>query len=1140
MRRRMLRTSACGLLALFTSALALAQVAPGAKPGGGDDTLEREFLNPPATARPRVWWHWMNGNITKEGIKLDLEWMKRVGIGGFQNFDAALNTPQVVEKRLPYMTPEWKDAFRYAAGLADEFGLEMAIASSPGWSETGGPWVKPPQGMKKFVWSETRVEGGKKFTGTIPKPPTVTGPFQGVLFRDDLAMGAQTPKPPEFYADAAVIAYRIPGNDTADASPGSVTSSAGAIDVRLLTDGDLVKSVKIPIDKQQGAWIQYEYAAPRTIQAVSLATPPGAMFMPVAPVELRIEASDDGRTFRPVADLPSGGTAQHTVSFPPVSSRYFRLTIRGVEKPGMFDMFEGAPGVDSGFGDLLGPPPGNQSIEINEFVLYTEARVNRFEEKACFGLVPNYYAIATGAIKPDDAVAPANVVDLTARMRPDGSLDWTPPDGRWVVLRLGYSLTGTLNHPATAEATGLEVDKLSRSAVKAYMDTYLGTYAETLGPALMGRKGVKALLTDSIEVGAYNWTDDILVQFRRLRGYDPTPFLPALTGVVVGSAEQSDNFLWDFRRTLAELTAQSHYEQIAKSAHERGLTYYGESLEGTRVSIGDDMEMRQYADIPMSAMWTYTPARGPRPGYIADIRGAASVAHVYGQNLVAAESMTSAMVPWGFSPRILKPIIDLEFALGVNRPVIHTSVHQPLVNKKPGLSLLIFGQYFNRNETWAEQAGPWVSYISRNAYMLQQGKFGADVAYFYGEEAPLSGLYGEGSAPPKDAPDGYGFDYVNSDIVLHQLSAANGALETRSGMRYRVLYLGGSSTKMTLPVLRKLHDLVSAGAVVVGNRPAGSPSLADNAAEFAKIADSLWGPAGSTASPERTVGRGKIIFGQDVNKALASLGVARDFDYEKPKPDSELMFLHRRLADGDVYFVSNRQARAEAISVTFRVAGKRPELWHADTGTTEPVSYSTENGRTKVPLNLGTNESLFVVFRKPASTPAETIPPPVETRLATLDGNWSLAFAPDLGAPEKVTIDRLSSWSESTDPGVKYYSGTGTYSRTLNVPAGWLQPRKRVMLDLGEVRELAEVLVNGRSLGIVWHAPYQVDVTSAVKPGANTVEVKVTNLWVNRLIGDKQPDAKKYTFTTMGTYKADAPLQPSGLLGPVTIFGTAP
>jgi hypothetical protein len=1113
---------------LFLSVICCLLAAPAvpAQTAAAGDSLARDFTNPPASARPRVWWHWMNGNITKEGIRLDLEWMKRVGIGGLQNFDAALMTPKVVDKRLAYMTPEWKEAFRYAVELADQLGLEMAVASSPGWSETGGPWVKPSQAMKKLVWSETHVAGGQRFTGPLAKPPSITGPFQDVPHREDIPLpGMESKRPPEFYGDAAVVAYRLPDAAGASGESPKVTSSIGAVDGAILSDGDLTKSVKIPV-AGEGGWLQYEYSAPRTIYAASLGRPVLGMFVPTAPLTFALESSDDGHTFRHVADLPPPHVSEETVSFAPVTARYYRLKVEQGKPSGILGGFDPAPGVDTGFfGGMMGGAAKPQA-EVNEFVLQTTPRVNHFEEKAAFGLVPDYYAIASAPVDPKLAVARTDVVDLTARMKPDGSLDWTPPAGQWVILRLGYSLTGTTNHPATAEATGLEVDKLDQSAVKTYIETYLGTYRDTVGAEWMGRRGIKALLTDSIEVGPYNWTPDLLAQFKRLRGYDPAPYLPALTGVIVGSAEQSDKFLWDFRRTLAQLTAQSHYGQIAKSAHEHGLTYYGESLEGTRVSIGDDMEMRQNADIPMAAMWTYSPAKGPRSNYVVDIRGAASVAHIYGQNLVAAESMTSAMVPWGFSPRTLKPIIDLEFALGVNRPVIHTSVHQPLIDKKPGLGLLIFGQYFNRNETWAEQAGPWVTYIARNAHMLQQGRFAADVAYFYGEEAPLAGLYGEGSTLPKDLPTGYGFDFVNSDIVLHRLSFANGGIETPSGMHYRALYLGGSSSKMTLPVLRKIRDLVNAGAVVVGDRPTGSPSLADNAAEFTAIADGLWGG--------KAVGKGKIIPGHDVNKAMASLGVERDFDCGQTA-DADVMFVHRHLADGDLYFLSNRKDGPKTVDATFRVAGKRPELWHADTGRIEPVSYRTQNGRTTVPLALDANESVFVVFRQAASAPSAAVPPRHETRLATVDGSWDVRFAPNWGAPDRITLDHLTSWSENADPGVKYFSGTATYSKAIQVPSGWIGSGQRLMLELGDVRELAEVIVNGNSAGITWHAPFKVDITSAVKPGANTLEIRVTNLWVNRLIGDKQPGATKYTFTVMPTYKADAPLRPSGLLGPVSI-----
>ncbi|MCC7155289.1 MAG: hypothetical protein IT161_12005 [Bryobacterales bacterium] len=1097
------------------------------EPGAGQsstDALQRDFLNPPAAARPRVWWHWMNGNITQEGIRRDLEWMKRTGIGGFQNFDASLMTPAVVEKRLPYMSPEWKEAFRYAATLAGQLGLEMAIASSPGWSETGGPWVKPEQALKKLVWSALPVAGGARFNGTLPHPPTVTGPFQGVPYREDLAFGPSK-EPPQYYSDAVVIAYRVPSGAPHAGRAPAVTSPSGAVDLAALNDGDLVKGIKVPVGTS-GGWLRYEYPSPRTVYAVTLGRAAAGMFFQGAPVIYRFESSEDGQNFKTLAEIPTTRVPQVTAAFAPVSARFFRLWIENGPAPERFGGFEPAPGADPGFfGAMAAAARPKDSVEVTELVLHTSPRIHRFEEKAGFGLVPDYYAINSPAMDSKMAIAPDGVVDLTARMKADGSLEWDPPPGEWMILRFGYSLTGKTNHPATAEATGLEVDKLDRQAVQSYIDTYLNSYFEILGPQLMGRRGVSALLTDSIEVGPYNWTPDLLAQFKRLRGYDATPFLPALTGVVVGGTAQSDAFLWDFRRTLAELTAQSHYGQIAQSAHQRGLTYYGESLEGTRVSIGDDMEMRRNADIPMAAMWTYPPSKGPRPSHVIDILGAASVAHVYGQNLVAAESLTSAMAPWGFSPRALKPIIDLEFALGVNRPVIHTSVHQPL-EKKPGLGLLIFGQYFNRHETWAEMAGPWVTYLARNAHMLQQGKFAADVAYFYGEEAPLAGLFGEGGTQPKDLPVGHGFDFVNSDVVLHQLSVSDGLLQTPGGGSYRLLYLGGSSSKMTLPVLRKIRDLVNAGAVVAGERPTGSPSLAGNASEFNAIADSLW----SKPQP-----KGKVLRGLDANRALASLGVARDFDCGDETLANSVMFVHRRMDGGDAYFVSNRTERPLDLRASFRVHGRRAELWHADTGLIEPASYAMSGARTSVPLSLRPNESVFVVFRQPASDQAATIKARTESPLGTLDGAWTLRFTPGWGAPEQIVLNHLASWTEHPEPGVKYYSGVATYSKTIDIPAAWLQGGQRLSLDLGDVRELAEVTINGQSLGAVWHPPYRLDITGAVKPGANTLEIKVANLWVNRLIGDQQPGAKKYTFTVMPTYKADAPLLPSGLLGPVTI-----
>jgi hypothetical protein len=1095
------------------------------------DALAAGFANPPDSAKPRVWWHWMNGNITKEGIKLDLEWMHRVGIGGFQNFDAALNTPKLVDNRLVYMTPGWKEAFRYTTELADKLGLEESIAGSPGWSESGGPWVKPAQGMKKFVWSETYVQGGQAFTGTLPKPPSVSGPYQNIPIIDFLAMiSGQKPMPvPEFYADSALVAYRLPDSEglSSDLQP-KVTSSSGTIDASLLADGDFVKTTGLPkAPVSQESWVQFEFGKPQTIRALTFAlggpANPFADTMGGAPPGPDFEGSDDGQSFHKIASIPNNGSQVHTISFPEVTARFFRLTFATPPPP------TGPPAMefDADFGDL-NPPPSTE-YPIAEIALHTGPRVNRVEEKAAFTPLTDLYAFPTPPLTAADAISKQDIVDLTSKMHPDGTLDWTPPAGRWVVLRMGYSLLGITNHPASPEGTGLEVDKLDPAAVRAYMNTYLDNYKSAVGP-LMGKRGLQYVISDSWEAGAQNWTDNLIAEFTKRRGYDPHLWLPVLTGRVVESSESSDRFLWDFRRTLSDMLAEYHYDQIGTILKERGMGHYGESHEEGRAFIGDGMEVKRSNDVPMAAMWTQKPGINKDLfGYNADIRESASVAHIYGQNLVAAESMTASSGAWAWSPATLKPTADKELAMGLNRFVIHTSVHQPLLDRKPGLALGPFGQWFTRNETWAEQAKPWVSYLARSSYLLQQGRFAADIVYFYGEDSNLTALF-LNKGP--QIPEGYNFDYINADALVHVLKCENGELATPSGMRYRVLALDPYSQHMSLPVLRKIWDLVQAGAVVAGPKPITTPSLSDDRKEFQSIADQLWG-SGSGNS----VGQGKVYGDQTLGEVMTTIHVAPDFGYTKPQVDTSLLFVHRKLADGDLYFVDNRNDRDEAIDASFRVQGKSAELWRSDTGRIEPASYKSADGRTTVPLRLEPWGTVFVVFLHDTKVTYRSLPKVVEQPIMTLDGPWDVAFQPDRGAPPAIKLDKLASWHESTDGGVKYFSGTASYTKMIQVPADWFKPEAHLWIDLGSAKNLAEVAVNGRPLGLVWKTPYRVDVTSALKPGANTVEVKVTNGWANRIIGDRQPNATKtYTFTSPKFYKGDAPLQPSGLLGPVRIL----
>jgi hypothetical protein len=1108
------------LMAGFGSAAALAAAA-------APDPLAAGFSDPPASARPRVWWHWMNGNITTEGIRADLAWMKRVGIGGVQNFDANLGTPQIVARRLVYMTPEWRDAFRTAVDVARDKGLEFTIASSPGWSETGGPWVPPADAMKKLVWSETVVAGGRRYTGRLDEPPSVTGPYGSLSAFDPLAaFGDAPPKPPPvYYSDVAVLAFPAAAGGAAPV-PHAVSGTGRTLDAAALSDESLQTAVDVERGTPQAPGsITLSYPAPRTIRAATFylpgASPPfgDPEFLPA--LEVR-----EGSGWRWIVDLPLTEVPT-TVAFAPVTASEFRLVLAPNTGPKRVGLGDGAPGaVTSGVFPAFAPP--KPTAPVAQLRLHESPMVHRFEAKAGFSVASDYYSLAADIAGEPGFVAPSSVLDLTNRLKSDGSLDWTPPPGAWRVLRMGYSLTGKTNHPATPEATGLEVDKYDGSAVRRYLQAYFGRYRDTLGGARLGDHGIGALLNDSIEVGPSNWTPRLLEQFTALRGYDPRPWLPALTGTVVGTRRESDAFLYDFRRTLADLIASEHYGTVAAVAHEEGMQVYGEALEDSRPVLGDDMAMRSHADIPMSALWSYARGAAPRPTLLGDMKGASSVAHLHGRPVVAAESFTSAFAPWAHAPADLRRFVDLEFDHGITRPVIHTSVHQPVDDKQPGLSLAIFGQYFNRHETWAEMAGPWIDYISRSSFLLQQGDNVADVAYFYGEEMPLTALYAQ--APLGDTPTGYAYDFVNPDAVMHDLSIVDGALVTAHGARYRVLYLGGTSREMTLPVLRRLAALVEAGATLVGDRPQGSPALNENAAEYAAIAARLW-----SGAPMTMVGRGRVIAGRDVEAALASLGEAPDFHYAGPRPDSDVRFVHRRSADAEIYFVDNRCDRLETIEAHFRVAGRRPEIWRADTGRSEAVSYRIEHGETVIPLELGAEEAYFVVFREPAAAATATIAAPVDAPLAALDGAWEVAFQAGRGAPATAHVDSLRSLSEFDDPGIRYFSGTAVYTRRFELPKQWRRGMP-LFIDLGRVGDVAEVRLNGHPAGIVWKPPYRLDVGELVQTGANVVEIRVANLWVNRLIGDAQPGAAKIAFTVLPTYHPDAPLRPAGLMGPVQLL----
>lgn len=1116
---------------LVCTGLAFPQMASSAHHATA--SLKSGFQTPPESAKPRVWWHWMNGNISRQGIKLDLDWMHSVGLGGVDTIDASLATPQVVKKRVIYMTPEWKSDFLYATKILEQFGMKESIDSSPGWSETGGPWVKPSQGMKKYVWSEIIVKGGQRFDGKLPHPPANTGAFQDQPIHDALGSRNGPRHIPSYYRDSVVVAYRLPKNDVSLASlHPTMSSSGGNPDYALLTNGNLVKTTSIPIPaKGKTSWIQYAFPHAVTMRSITLVTQApnrfAAMLYGIATPIKTLEASNDGTTWHKVAELDTGRSPETTVAFPAATAKYFRVTFRrGIPpKPPAW-----AKGLSpKGFGFHVGAAP--TTYKIAELELHTGARVNHWQEKAAFVPTIDLYRFPTPDYGPNSVVKTSNVINLTSKMQPDGTLDWTPPPGRWAILRFGYSLLGITNHPAPAESTGLEVDKLNGADVHDYMENYLDSYKSAVGASNMGKHGITSLTNDSWEAGSQNWTNDMIQQFRKLRGYNPIPWMPVLAGVVVGSPAQSDRFLWDFRETIGDLIATQHYGVIEQVLDQWHLHHYCESDESGRAFVADGMRVKQDCQVPMGAMWTQSPGVNHiQYDYNADDRESASVAHIYGQNLAAAESMTAAAAPWAWSPATLKPTADQEFLNGIDRFYIHESAEQPLINKTPGLTLGPFGQWFNRNETWANEAGPWLTYLGRNSYMLQQGRFAADIIYYYGQDTNLTAIYHDRSP---NLPNGYDFDYTNADTLIHALGVnSEGEITTPGKVTYRILGLNQNSRHMSLPVLEAIHKLVTEGATVAGPKPTSDPSLADNQAEFHSLANELFGDGEGV----HHVGKGTVYAGQTVAEALAEMHVAPDFSYVATLPGANLKFIHRKLAHGDIYFVDNRSNHAATAEASFRVTGLVPKFWHSDTGKIAPVSYTIADGRTTIPLHLGPWGSVFVVFRGHATRNSWIAPAKVKKELATIHGSWKVTFPPNWGAPPSITLNKLTSWSDNANSGVKYFSGTGTYTKTIDAPASWFQHGAHIWINLGKVKNLAEVTVNGKPLGIVWHTPYKVDATSALHPGSNTLTIKVTNAWVNRLIGDQQPNAtKKYTFADYHPYNAKSPLRLSGLLGPVTI-----
>ncbi|MDR2037678.1 MAG: glycosyl hydrolase [Bacteroidales bacterium] len=764
---------------------------------------------------------------------------------------------------------------------------------------------------------------------------------------------------------------------------------------------------------------------------------------------------------------------------------------------------------------------------------------------------------------PDGVIQKEKITDLTGLMKEDGSLTWDVPEGKWTIMRFSCRNNGAVTRPAPIPGVGLEADKFDTTALNAHLDYFTGELFRTIGKRnnrLPG--GLKMLHMDSWEMGAQNWTSRFREEFIRRRKYDPQPFYPVYAGMIVGNRETSERFLWDLRLTSQELILENHAGHIKEYGRRYG---YGLSIEPYDMNPTADLELAVTADMPMCEFWSI--GYGFNTSFSA-MEGT-SAAHLIGQPVVPAEAFTAHLDGWKQHPGSMKDQSDWAFASGINRLVYHTFQHQSLDDHlRPGMTMGPYGVHWDRNQTWWPMVDAYHRYVARCQLMLQQGRTVADVLYLTPEgaphvfRAPESAL--EYELPFLPDRKGYNFDGCPPGMI-EQASVKHHQIVFPGGASYSLLVLPDFET-MTPGLLKKIKELVNEGATVIGLPPVKSPGLTnypDCDREVQTIAAELWGGLDIPQTlTTRTFGKGKIIWGSELREkadllyapysitsgVLSSMNIPEDFSAKAP-----IRYTHRTMPDGDIYFVANRTGNKVSNACFFRITGKQPELWDPITGETRFLpEYMAAEGGVKIQLEFEPHESYFIIFRKEGipSNGKNFVP---KQLLKTLDSKWEVSFDPAWGGPESTIFEQLTDWTQHPDPGIRYYSGTAVYKQNFDLPE---KNNGKIYLNLGKVKNMARVRINGKEAGTIWTTPWQVDITGMVRSKNNQLEIEVVNLWPNRLIGDEQlpddgirngqwPDwitkgtprnSGRYTFSTYKHYHKDSPLLESGLMGPVTIW----
>lgn len=1130
------------------------------------------FKTPPHESKINTWWHWMDGNISREGITKDLEAMKEQGVVQATLFNIGLfgaeNSPYFYKvgerdfgiKRVNSLTPEWFEMFQWALKEAHRLGIILGAHNCEGFSSSGGPWITPEMSMKQYVWTKTIVNASQAGAIKLKQP---------VAYYN-------------FYKDVAVVAFKTgnPQNSFQQAAP--VVLLNDKKNVGVLYDGCLTSAIEV----NKGDKITFSFKEPFTAEKIAMS--PHKTFLWENPLDKHstysLASSDDGVNYKKIADITINGLNKMvTVPFVKTTARFFQLTLN---ESNNFDYYKWTTYKIAEC----------ELLKADEKTLYAD-EIEFLPEKCGSGKSGNNAGFYNYPETTSSGQPVKEVIDITSKMNGDGTLNWNPDGGNWIVIRFGYTTTGSTNAPAPDLGTGLECDKMDTVALNLHFNSFPAKLIEKAGS--MAGNTFKFMLIDSWEAGYQDWTSAMAREFEKRRGYPIIPFIPVLCGESSGNTDTDEAVLYDLRKTTAELIEENYYKHIAELLHRNKMQLHAEIIYGgANWSSLDILKATQYVDVPMYEFWTsandkqnvsYYPVKG------VELNMPACAAIDYEKPIVGAEAYTG-MAHYSEVPSDLKPFGDRAFCAGINKMILHAYIHQPS-DKKPGMTMREYGSHFNRNNsTWPFMSG-WFNYQARIQYVLQQGRPHQDLLYYTGDQLPQGSFYNASDKLPSGHNLwGYMLNLCNFDVLKNRIKVADGKLVLNGKSTYSVLSLPPNEG-INFETLQRIEELVKAGVIIYGPKPQRMLSLNDienNKPAFAALADKIWGRVDGQTVFSNNYGKGKVYWGKPLAEVLSTENILPDLATGQDDA-TNLMFIHKKLNDGDdVYFVMNQQNAEINREISFRIAGKTPEIWNAEYGNiVKPAIYAMDKNYTTLPVRLKPYQSLLIVFKKgkpvkyiqsikrngdqlfPAGSTSKlqlipnivlednrfvatssqadgefelvdnlqkkyTLKSAKEKEFIISEYSGKITFEPGYQASIPPVEFKTPGWlTDSENPDVKYFSGTASYTLSFNFPVGRIEKADSVLLDLGEFGSIARVKLNGKDLGIVWKQGMTVRVKGQLK-ASNVLEVSVANPFRNRFIGDFAQYGKVKNLWTSSPIadflNKDTPLKLSGLKGPVRII----